>query len=199
LRYLVANSNPAPDPSPSTADRACSTAPPPPPHDYTSATATASSTSTAHAAAAAADARAADAGERIKAHLRRPRGGVRRLLSSLLRVADLQYRIWLTHAKMTLMRMALYAGLFLVAAVLGLLAIIFLYIGAFRVLTDVLHLAPVWAYLIFGGLHLVLAVALVLIGTSVLGKNDDKDEKKDKQDASHHHASKRDTKQGAAA
>ena len=99
---------------------------------------------------------------------RASRGGVRRLLASLVRVVDNQYRIWLLQAKITLMRMALYAALFATAAVLGLLAIIFLYIGVFKVLTDVAGLAPVWAYLIYGGFHLILATVLVLVAISIL-------------------------------
>jgi hypothetical protein len=95
-----------------------------------------------------------------------------------LRVIDLQYRIWLTHAKLTLQRMVLYAALFGAAMLLGLLAIIFLYIGVFHVLTDVIGLRAVWAYLIFGGIHLVIAAALVFVGTSILGKKDDSKDKK---------------------
>ena len=101
------------------------------------------------------------------------------MLNSLVKIVDLQYRIWLTQAKLTLQRMMLYAALFAGAAVLGLLAIIFLYIGVFHLLTDVIGLRPVWAYLIYGGFHLVVAVALVMIGTSILGKkDDDEDDKK---------------------
>jgi hypothetical protein len=116
--------------------------------------------------------------------LRPPRGGLRRLINSLVRIADLQYRIWLTQAKLTLQRMMLYAVLFVGAAILGLLAIIFLYIGVFKILTDVIGLRPVWAYLIYGGLHLALALTLVMVGTSILGKKDeDEDDKKDKKEA----------------
>jgi len=104
--------------------------------------------------------------------LRRARGGLRRMLASVVRVADLQYRIWLTQAKLTLQRMLIYAALFAAATVLGILAIIFLYIGVFHLLTDVAGLRPVWAYLIYGGFHLVLAVVLVMVGTSMLGKKD---------------------------
>jgi hypothetical protein len=119
-----------------------------------------------------------------RSRLRPARGGVRRLVNSLVRIVDLQYRIWLTHAKLTLQRMMLYAALFVGAAILGLLAIIFLYIGLFKILTDVLHVPPVWAYLIFGGLHLVIAITLVMVGTSILGKKDeDEDEKADRKEA----------------
>jgi hypothetical protein len=109
------------------------------------------------------------------------RGGVRRLLSSLIRVIDVQYRIWLLQAKITLMRMLLYAALFTAACVLGLLAIIFLYVGVFKLLTDVAGLAPVWAYLIYGGFHLVLAGVLVMIAMSILKSKDEP--KKNKQTA----------------
>jgi len=105
------------------------------------------------------------------------------LINSLVRIVDLQYRIWLTQAKLTLQRMMLYAALFVGAFVLGLLAIIFLYIGVFRLLTDVIGMRPVWAFLVFGGLHLALAVALVMVGTSILGaKDDDEDKKQEKQE-----------------
>ena len=116
-----------------------------------------------------------------RSRLRRPRGGVRRLINSLVRIVDLQYRIWLTQAKLTLQRMLLYATLFAGAFVLGLLAVVFLYIGVFHLLTDVVGMPPVWAFLLFGGFHLALAIALVMIGTSILGaKDDDEDKKQEK-------------------
>jgi hypothetical protein len=103
----------------------------------------------------------------------RPRkGGLRRLVASLVRIVDLQYRIWLTHAKLTLQRMILYAALFGIAMILAILALIFLYIGCFHVLTDLLGFRPVWAYLFFGIIHLALAGALVVVGTAILAKKD---------------------------
>jgi len=111
-------------------------------------------------------------GEPRETASQRGRGGVRRLIQRGLRVADLQYRIWLTQAKLTAKRIVMFAILFGIAAVLGLLAIIFLYIGVFKVLTDVIGLAPVWAYLIYGGFHLILAGVLVFIGASKLSKKD---------------------------
>jgi hypothetical protein len=106
------------------------------------------------------------------------RGGFRRVLSSLVRVIDLQYRIWLVRAKITLLRMFLYAALFAAACVLGLLAIIFLYIGVFKLLTDVVGLAPVWAFLIYGGFHLILASALVMVALSILKAKDEPEKNK---------------------
>src|SRR4051812_49469483 len=106
----------------------------------------------------------ASAGPRI----RQLKGGLRRLLASAVRLVDLQYRIWLTQAKLTLQRMMLYAALFAAAMVLGLLALIFLYIGVFHLLTDVAGLRPVWAYLIYGGFHAILAGGVVVGGAAVL-------------------------------
>lgn len=102
----------------------------------------------------------------------RRRWGFRRLLGSVLRIADLQYRIWLTRAKIVLIHAAMFAGLFAVAMVLGILAVIFLYIGVFHVLTDVAGLRPVWAFLIFGGGNLLLAGILVWIGVAMLSARD---------------------------
>ena len=95
-----------------------------------------------------------------------------RLLASALRVAEIQFQIFLTRAKITALRIGVFVVLGVAAILLALLAVIFLYIGAFRVLTDVVHLAPVWAYLIFGGLHLVLAAALGLIAVKYIAGKD---------------------------
>jgi hypothetical protein len=104
------------------------------------------------------------------AHARRPRRegarGVRHLVASTAKLCGLQYRIWLTRAKITALKIAVFAGLFMSAMLLGILAAIFLAIGIFRVLTDVLHI-PVWAsFLIFGGLLALLAIVLVSIGVA---------------------------------
>ncbi len=103
-------------------------------------------------------------------HHRANRGGLRRLISSIARLLDLQYRIWLTEAKIAVAKIVMYVVLFGAAALLGILGIIFLFIGAFHVLTDVCGLAPVWAYLIFAGVQLVLAVVLVLVAKGILHK-----------------------------
>jgi len=97
-------------------------------------------------------------------------GGVRRLIASLVRLADIQTKIWLAEAKITLAKLALYVVLFGSAAILGILGIIFLLIGLFRVLTDVLGIAPVWAFLLFAGFFFLLAGTLVMVGKGILNR-----------------------------
>ena len=101
---------------------------------------------------------------------RADRGGIRRLLASTARLADIQLKIWLTEAKITVSRIALYVALFGAAAVLATVGIVFLFIGLFRVLTDVLGVAPVWAFLIFAGFLFVLAAVLVMFARGILNK-----------------------------
>ena len=80
-------------------------------------------------------------------------GGLRRLLSSVVRVVDIQYRIWLTQAKVTLQRMMIYAALFAAAALLGLPCRSSFSISApFHLLTDVAGFGPVWAWLDLRGI-----------------------------------------------
>ena len=105
-------------------------------------------------------------------HRRANRGGLRRTVASIARLVDIQYRIWLTEAKMAVARIVMYVVLFGAAALLGILGIIFLFIGAFHVLTDVIGLVPVWAYLIFAVVQLGLALALVMMAKSKLSTPD---------------------------
>jgi hypothetical protein len=109
----------------------------------------------------------------------RSKGGVRRLTSSAVRLVSIQMKIWLTQVKVTAMKIGLFAGLFAAAAVLGVLAVIFLYIGLFRVLTDLVKLQPVWAFLIFGGVHLLLAAVLVMVAIKILTRKEDDDDDED--------------------
>jgi hypothetical protein len=98
------------------------------------------------------------------------RGGIRRLIASIARLVDIQFKIWLIEAKISLIRVGLYIALFGAAAVFAMVGIVFLLIGLFRVLTDVVGIAPVWAFLIFAGFFLVLAGTLVLVGRGILSK-----------------------------
>ena len=129
-------------------------------------------------AGSAADAGTAQRSGPAGGRKQRRQRGLPRLIASLLRLADVQYRIWLVQAKLTALRIALFAGLFAGAALLSVLAIIFLYIGAFKVLTDLLEIRAVYAFLLFGGFHLALAGALVFTGVHLLSQRDEK--KKDK-------------------
>jgi Putative Actinobacterial Holin-X, holin superfamily III len=117
------------------------------------------------------ESRSAQTGERFSSEGGRTNpGGLRRLVSSIARLTDIQLQIWLTRAKLAAFSVAFYAALFGAAAVVSILGIIFLFIGLFRVLTDVVGLAPVWAFLIFGGVQLLLAGVLVAIARSVFIK-----------------------------
>jgi hypothetical protein len=125
----------------------------------------------------------ADGGEQpLTDEGQQPRGGVRRLIGSATRVASLQFKIWITTAKMIAVRIAVSTGLFLGSAVFGILAVVFLLIGIFKFLTDFVGI-PVWAtYLIFAGVLLLIAGVLVFIAMRMLkkDKDDDDDDDKDK-------------------
>ena len=101
------------------------------------------------------------------------RGGLRRLIASSVRLANIQLKIWLTEAKITAANIVFYLAMFGAAAVIGLLAIIFLFIGMFKILTDVIGIPPVWSYLIFGGVLMGIAVALIMVGKNALNKKPD--------------------------
>ena len=102
----------------------------------------------------------------------RDRGGVRRMASSISRLASLQSRIILLQAKLVAQRTLAAAALWGLAVALGVLAIVFLDIGVFHVLTDpeLAALRPAWAYLIFAAAHLLIAGVLVLAARSILKK-----------------------------
>ncbi len=103
--------------------------------------------------------------------------GLKAIVQSLLRLADLRYRIWLTRAKLTALRLALFLTLWIVALLVGVLAIVFLYIGLFRVLTDVVGIPTAWAFLIFGGVHAIVAAVLAFIGVHWLSARDTRGKK----------------------
>jgi Putative Actinobacterial Holin-X, holin superfamily III len=105
------------------------------------------------------------------------REGLPRFVASLTKVADLQFRIWMTRLKITALRMGMYFAMFGAAAVLGFLAIVFLYIGGFKVLTDVLHMRAVWAFVLFGGVHLIAAMILIYVGVKIITGRDEKKKK----------------------
>ena len=98
------------------------------------------------------------------------RGGLRRLVASTVRLADLQLKIWLTQAKMTATRVVTFIVLFAIAAVMAILGTIFLFIGLFRVLTDVVGLRPVWAFLVFALFAFSVAGIVLMIAQKSLGQ-----------------------------
>ena len=107
------------------------------------------------------------------------RGGVRRLIASTVRLADLQLKIWLTQAKITVSRIVLFVVLYAVAGVMAILGTIFLFIGLFKILTDVIGIPPVWSFLIFALFTFGVAGTVVLIAQKTLSKKaDDPDKKK---------------------
>jgi len=100
---------------------------------------------------------------------RRPQGAAQ-LLASALRLAEIQWQILLTHAKLTALHVALFAALLIASLLFAILAVIFLYIGTFKLLTDVAQMPPVWAYLLFGGTHLLLALSLAFLAVRKLSR-----------------------------
>jgi hypothetical protein len=107
------------------------------------------------------------------------RAGVRHLFAAASKVASLQYRIILTRLKLTMMRVAISTGLYIGAAVFGILAVIFLFVALFHLLLR--WLPPEAAYAIFGGGLAILAVGMVLVATKMIGAKDDDDD--DREDA----------------
>jgi hypothetical protein len=93
---------------------------------------------------------------------------VSEMVSSLKRISALQLSIWIKQVKNAVMRITLFAALSAVAFVFVVMAVIFLYAGVFRVLTDVLHIPTVWALLIFAGVHMVIAGILFLVAVKLL-------------------------------
>ncbi|MGN6369484.1 MAG: phage holin family protein [Phycisphaerae bacterium] len=98
------------------------------------------------------------------------RGGIRRLIASTVRLADIQLKIWLTQAKMTVARIVLYVLLYAVAGVMAILGTIFLFIGLFKILTDVIGIPAVWSFLIFALFTFGVAGTVVLIAQKALSK-----------------------------
>ena len=88
--------------------------------------------------------------------------------TSLRRIGDLQVRIFLARVKSAALRIVLFSILALLSFLLTIAALVWLYAGTYRVLTDILHIPTAWALLIFGGLHLLVAGILLAIGVAIL-------------------------------
>src|SRR5436190_24141023 len=69
-----------------------------------------------------------------------PRQAISDLVRSVKRAGSLQAQIWATRAKMKVANTMIMAALMGAAGVMGLLAVIFLYIGVFHLLPDIAHM-----------------------------------------------------------
>jgi len=107
----------------------------------------------------------------------RPR--LHQLMTVLAHVVELQYRIILLRAKLTVLRIAVLLALATATAVLSILAIIFIAIGLFHLL--LMYLSPAWAYLLCGGLNAAVAVILALVARHMLLRSDDAAPAKDRE------------------
>jgi hypothetical protein len=86
-----------------------------------------------------------------------PAPSITEFISGAKRVAERQGEIWITQAKAAVLRAGIAAGLMLAAAALMAVGLVFLLIGLYRILTDVLHIAPVWSSLIFAAACILFA------------------------------------------
>jgi hypothetical protein len=100
-------------------------------------------------------------------------GSFGELLTTAKGLLERQVEIWLTKLKMKVIHLGMVAGLLIAAAGLIVVGLVFGLIGLFRILTDVAHIAPVWASLIFAGICVVLACACC-IPIFFTGKKKDK-------------------------
>ena len=98
-----------------------------------------------------------------------PRKAISDLVGSLKRAGSLQAQIWATRAKMKVANTMIMAALMGAAGVMGLLAVIFLYIGVFHLLTDIAHIQRTWVFLIYFAVHAVGMGILLAVAKSKSG------------------------------
>jgi hypothetical protein len=96
---------------------------------------------------------------------------VKRLVLSLTRLVNIQLHLVLLRTKYTVRKILMAAALFAAAGVVATLAIIFLYIGVFELLC--LAMRPMWAFILLGGVHLVIAALLIITGKAMLSGDSD--------------------------
>jgi hypothetical protein len=112
-----------------------------------------------------------EVGDRPREHAAGPRQAISDLMQSLKRVGSLQAQLWATRTKMKVANALIMAALLGAAGVLGVLAVIFLYIGVFHLLTDIAHMQRTWVYLIYFGVHVVgMAILLGVVKSKSHGK-----------------------------
>lgn len=99
-----------------------------------------------------------------------PFRGVRLMLKTLGRVISLQMQLIFLNIRQTIVRFLVASLLMIAAIAMAVVAVIFLDIGLFRILTDVTGLPVVWASLIFAGVHLIAALVLLLAARRLFRK-----------------------------
>lgn len=95
------------------------------------------------------------------------------IFAGLRRIVSLELSIWAARAKLAVVRIVTLVAMLCLAVLLTLIGVIFLYAGVYRVLTDVLHVPAHWALLSFAGVHVLVAIVLVMVGVSMF-KGDNK-------------------------
>jgi len=88
------------------------------------------------------------------------------LLRRLTRVLDLQWRILLLQAKMAAWRVTLFIGLICLGAVVGLFALVCLWIAGFQGLMLIMPVALAWVT--YGVIHAIAAVVLIVVAQKTL-------------------------------
>jgi hypothetical protein len=96
----------------------------------------------------------------------RARSSVRRLVLSLTRLVGIQARLLLLRAELRAHQILMALTLLAAAGVVFTLAAVSLYIGVFELLR--LAMRPVWAFLLLGGVHLLVAALLLRAGRRLL-------------------------------
>ena len=98
----------------------------------------------------------------------RTRSRLSRLLKSVLQTADLQFRIFLLRAQISLRQIVVYTLLLIVAGLAAIAGFVFLSIAAFRLLAA--SLGTQWTLLLFAAIYISVAAILMGLANRVLHK-----------------------------
>jgi hypothetical protein len=99
-----------------------------------------------------------------------PFQGPRQIFRTLRRIVSLQIQIVMLKIKNALFNACMATTLIAAAWAMAVIALIFLEIGFFQLLTDIGGLRVVWAALIFSGVHLIAAALLGLAAKRFISK-----------------------------
>lgn len=92
------------------------------------------------------------------------------VIASLTELLHVQTKIIMLKLRVTIERILIAVMLGLGAVAVGILAIIFLDIGVYRLLTDILGIQPAWTWLIFAAVHAAGALVLIAWARKLLRK-----------------------------